>query len=423
MTIARPYRANVLFTALCSITLSISAGAQSATISFDALPRAKRDTVVPARKRVTPVTSATSVSAVRVARVDTVRITRVDTVKTAVTVPVVAATPAPQPVKAAPAKAAAPTFAPPSVTGLLQVMLTGGDSALRSTYRIRRAEVKVTSDLGAHAQAIIMVDVAKALSLSTSNAQTSVTQSSRVLQDAIISMAVWRLRLDAGQQRLPLGYEGSMSSSGLETVERALMESDKSRGGSFGDVRDLGVAARGSWRSLDYRAGLFNGSGETMNDVDKNVAKSAAGRLDWRVPFFDGLRIGASGVTSGPATVDKPTRDRVGADVRYVRGPALIQSEAMAGRDGATVRHGMYALAAVAVRPGLKVIARFDAWDPDARKESTPADVTERDYLAGLTWFPGGTRLKLQAALVHKTYSNAITPSVTAALTQLQASW
>lgn len=397
-----------------------------APLSFDALPRAKRaDSVrtAPAARRGASVKPQLRVDTVRVVqlRVDTVVVTR-----PAAPAPEASATPKATQVPSAPvapAAPAAPAFSPPVVSGLLQVQISGGDASLRSTYRVRRAEVKVVSDIGRRAQATLMIDVAKALSISTTGTQPAVTQSSRILQDAILSLPIGRVQLDAGQQRLPLGYEGSFSSSTLETVDRALMESDRARGGSFGDVRDLGVAARGKWRWLEYRAGVFNGSGETMNEVDKNAGKALVGQLGLRPSFVKGLRLGASGATSGQAAADKPIRDRYGVDVVYLRGRVLVQTEAMQGRDGTITREGMYAMAGFNVLKTVKLLTRFDAWDPDIRKEGLAADVTERDYLAGITWLPSKTRLKAQLAVVHKTYSSAITPSITQLLTQVQASW
>lgn len=113
----------------------------------------------------------------------------------------------------------------------------------------------------------------------------------------------------------------------------------------------------------------------------------------------------------------------MGAELLYARGRALVQAEAMHGQDGAVTRQGMYALGAFYVLPSLKLTTRFDAWDPDVQKDAAAADVTERDYLAGLTWIPVATRLKVQLAVVRKTYTRDITPAVTLALTQLQASW
>jgi len=319
---------------------------------------------------------------------------------------------------------AAPVFQSTSVAGLLQVQATGGDgSSQTSTYRIRRAELKLTSDLGHKAQGIVMVDVAKALSLSTSGTATTVNQNSRVLQDAFITMPLPHVTIDAGQQRVPLGLEGTTSAAGLEAIERALLESSKARGASFGDVRDLGVAVKGAFRRLDYKAGVFNGTGETMNDADKNVAKAFSALFGVKVPFVTGLRVGASGATSGSATADKPARDRVGVDVKYAHDWLTLQAEAMTGRDGSTTRRGLYALLGISPMMTVKLVARFDAWDPNAAQETSAADVTERDYLVGGTWVPAGTRLKLQVNAVRKTYTYAISPSATLLLTQLQASW
>ncbi|MGH7677991.1 MAG: porin [Gemmatimonadaceae bacterium] len=334
------------------------------------------------------------------------------------------ATPA-QPAPSAPATApAAVTFAPPQFTGLLQLWAFGGDASYRSTVRIRRAEVKLVSDLGRRARASVVFDVAKSLALSTGGAgQVSVSQSSRVLQDGFISMPVRRVQIDAGQQKIPLGAEGMQSSSALESAERALMFSDRARGGTFGDIRDLGLVVRQSASWGEFHAGVFNGSGENQNEVDRNVAKSVIGRAALKVPGVRGLQVGGSGATSGPATLDKPTRDRVGAEVLYRFSSLSLQVEGMRGQDGSVVRRGAYALAAYTITPRVRVHARADGWDPDAGSESTSAAVTERDYVVGATWMPAATRLKLQVVGVRKTYTRNLVPAATQAILNMQASW
>jgi len=441
------FATNIALAIVCLTLTAAAVLAQApAPITFDALPRAKRPvepSAAPSRPRTTapvrtgkkavsqeatPVVSVTPSVATLVAMIDSAeqrtagfaggdvqiaRVTGNDSARKAST----------QPAHDRPTTAA-PVFQSTSVAGLLQVQATGGDgSAQTSTYRIRRAELKLTSDLGRRAQGIVMVDVAKALSLSSSSTATTVNQSSRVLQDALITLPLPHVTVDAGQQRVPLGLEGTTSAAVLETIERALMESSKARGASFGDVRDLGVAVKGGLKRLDYKAGIFNGTGETMNDADKNVAKSFAALFGVKVPFVSGLRVGASGATSGEATADKPARDRVGVDVKYAHDWLTIQTEAMTGRDGSTTRRGMYALLGVAPIMTVKLVARFDAWDPNTTQETSAADVTERDYLVGGTWVPAATRLKLQAAVVRKTYTYSIIPGATLLLTQLQASW
>jgi len=341
------------------------------------------------------------------------------------------ARPAPQPVpQAAPqpavVKAAAPaavTFTPPLFTGLLQVWAFGGDYGYRSTVRIRRAEVKLVSDLGRRARATVVFDIAKSLALSASGTQVSVSQSSRALQDGFISLPLRRVQIDAGQQKVPLGYEGMLSSSALESAERPLMFSDRARGGTFGDIRDLGIVARSSLSWIEYHAGVFNGSGENQNEVDKNVGKSAIVRVALKPRLLRGLQFGASGATSGAATADKPTRDRVGAELIYRYHALLLQSEAMRGQDGTITRRGGYFLAAFGLNPRLRLHARADAWDPDASSESAAVAATERDYLSGVTWMPAATRLKLQFVAVRKTYTRNIVPAATQAIITMQASW
>ena len=409
-----------LLAATVLMAIASEAGAQaSAPINFDGLPRKQQPAKAPApaksdssaKQHKPPVAAAAPV-----VRIDTLYRTFVDTVRLIqlVDTATLRALRAP-----APAAVPAPSF---GVNGLSQVTFTGGD-ATRSTYRLRRIELKVTADLGDRAQAVLMVDAAKSLALSTSGAQTTVNQSSRMLQDAFVSIPVSRLTIDAGQERLPLGYEGSMGASGLETVERALMESEKARSASFGDVRDAGVSVKQTWSFVDYRVGLFNGSGETMNDVDKQVAKALVGAVAFHPGFLEGFRVGASGATSGSAAGDNPTRDRVGADVRFARGPVALQAEAMSGQDGATRRLGAYALATWAFHKQAKVVARVDSWDPDRAADNTAANVAEHDYLGGFTWLPAGTRLKLQLNVVRKTYVAGLVPSSTLVLSQLQASW
>ena len=55
--------------------------------------------------------------------------------------------------------------------------------------------------------------------------------------------------------------------------------------------------------------------------------------------------------------------------------------------------------------------------------ESTPASVTERDYIAGVSYFVAGRHAKLQFNYVRKTFQNDIVISFNQAVLRLQASW
>ncbi|MDB4907041.1 MAG: hypothetical protein JWO05_1825 [Gemmatimonadetes bacterium] len=444
--------------ALLVVLSSLGAAQATAPISFDALKTTSAsDSLrrIVARQRADAERLQRAASALRdslavarartisapAVRPETVLVTqmRVDTVKVAVpAAPAVVAAPAvaakpvaipevvkPQakPATITPAPAVAPLL--PTVSAMLQLWAIGGDAGYRNSYRVRRAEIKVVGDLGRKAKAIVMLDVAKALSLNTGAApvQPSVAQSSRVLQDALISVPFGTLQLDAGQQKLFLGLEGMTSSGSLETVERALMFSDRARGGSFGDVRDVGVALRGKWTLAEFQVGAFDGSGEAQNDVDKNVGKSLVARVAVRPSFVKGLQVGASGASAGAGSLDNPVRDRAGAELRFSTGRVLLVAEAMHGQDDITTRFGAYALASVGIAPTVKLQARLDSWDPDTHREAAAADVTQRDALVGASWLPAGTRLKLQLAAVHKTFTRNITKSRSQVLLNMQAAW
>jgi hypothetical protein len=273
-----------------------------------------------------------------------------------------------------------------------------------------------------------MFDLGKALSASsvttsTGSLQTTVSQGSRALQDAMISVqATPAIRIDAGQQKLPFGFEGSQSSGALETVERALFASDRARGGTFGDVHDLGVSLKGKWSAmLDYQVGTFNGSGESQNDVDGNSAKALVGRVALHPTTT--LQLGASGIYAGNSALDAPRRDRDGIDLRFRSNKVLIQAEAVAGHDAALSRRGMYLHAGYRVQPTLDLHVRFDAWDPDVAREADAASTTERDYMTGFTWTMPGTGLKAQSDLVRRTWSAGIVPDRWQLLMNLQTSW
>jgi hypothetical protein len=304
----------------------------------------------------------------------------------------------------------------------------GADAGYRNTYRVRRAEVRASGTVSPKVAWTLMLDLGKSLSVSTTTSssgstQASVAQSSRALQDATVMLQLHsRARLDVGQQKIPFGIEGFQSSGTLITVERALFASDRARGGSFGDMRDVGVSLRGKLGgALDYNVGVFNGSGESQNDVDANLAKSVVAHLAYRL--LPQLLIGASGVSAGRGAADAPLRDRLGTELRFQTAKLLVQAEAVTGRDGALTRRGMYAHAGYRVLPPLDLHVRFDAWDPDRAREADAASVTERDYLAGLTWNVPGTKVKAQADALRRTYSAALVPARSQLLLNLQTNW
>jgi phosphate-selective porin O/P len=278
-----------------------------------------------------------------------------------------------------------------------------------------------------------MIDPSKALALNntftTINGtpvlrDSSVTQSSRILQDAFITLSYFkRMNINVGQFKVPLSLEGLQSSGNLDT-ERALFASDRARGGTFGDIRDVGLMIYGPLnKQVDYQVGIFNGSGESQNDVDKNDQKALAGRLVARPAFVKGLQIGASGVWGDGERGDRPRRDRLGAESLYLNGPVTLKGEVMTGVDGPIHRRGYYGHFGYQFNPKFQAIFRVDTWDPDTSKESTATSVFERDYVAGFNYFIRERYFKLQFNYLRKTFPSGILLPRNVALINLQTWW
>jgi hypothetical protein len=324
---------------------------------------------------------------------------------------------------------------PMHIGGLLQLWFAGGDGGFQSTFRVRRAELKLGGDVSRRARWGITVDAARALT--TSNATTdvngvsvvtgtSVNQNSRILVDAFIGLSLpTRHELDVGQFKIPLGLEGGVQSpSVLETVERALYTSDRPRGGIYGDSRDVGVMLRApSGNTLEYMLGFFNGVGESQNDIDRNEAKAVVGRLVAKMPFLPQLALGGSGAVTTKSFPDSLIHQRAGAEGRFIAGPLLLKSEYMAGRDGQRRGAGWYAHIGYYVTPQVNVIGRLDVFDPDLSRETSLLDADERDWVAGFTYDVAALNVRFQMNYLRKTFSPLVAPSRNLLLTNLQAAW
>ncbi len=312
--------------------------------------------------------------------------------------------------------------------GLVQVWYAAADQGFNDTFRIRRTELYLSGDITKKARWQVMVDPSKSLALdvgTTSVSGTPVltsvapTQSTRELQNAFLTFDLAKkLQLNAGQFKLPLSLEGLQSSGKLDTVERALFLSDRARGGNYGDVRDIGLMILGAaGPQVDFQAGIFNGLAESQNELDRNNQKAFAGRLVGR-PVGD-LQLGLSGARGNGAL----RRDRLEAELQFVRGPLRLKSEFVTGHDGSLHRRGLYGHAGYRFWPKVETVFRVDGWDPDTDSEATQASVSELDYIAGVNVFLSRHNLKLQLEYLRKTFGSDALPSRNVLLLNTQTFW
>ncbi len=276
--------------------------------------------------------------------------------------------------------------------GLLQAWYLAGDGGVNDTFRIRRTEMKLSSQITPRVRWVLKIDPSKSMSINSGG----VNQASRMLQDAFITLQSSKnTSIDIGQYKVPLGLEGLQGSEALDTVERALFASDRTRGGSLGDVRDLGVTLRGPLSHFaNYQLGIFNGVGENQNDTDRNDRKAYAGRLFGHP--VSGLQLGISAARSDGSRTDMTRRDRWGSEALFKRGRLTLKTELMNGVDGDTHRRGYYGHVGYLLRPWLEPVFRFDVWDPDTAADNQPSNVVERDFVGGFNYFITENHLKLQ---------------------------
>src|SRR5262249_11084472 len=134
-------------------------------------------------------------------------------------------------------------------------------------------DLKFNGDVSPKLKWRVTFDAGKLLSLNTKSTEiadssalldAAVDQKSKLLQDAALTYIVNdNLNFDIGQQVIPMSLEGKMQSSQIETVERNLFTSERSRAVGLADVRDVGVSANGFvLNTIEYHAGVFNETGD-----------------------------------------------------------------------------------------------------------------------------------------------------------------
>lgn len=183
----------------------------------------------------------------------------------------------------------------------------------------------------------------------------------------------------AGQFKVPLSLENLTSSNKLEMIDRSMVvEALVARGKDIignQNGRDIGIQISGvalklnNLSFLDYRIGVFNGSGIMVGDT-ANEAKDFGGRLN--LTPVKGLSVAASyyngwgGAIKPDISGRSQERNRMGFEASYITSRFSLRGEYLSGLDGITNRQGWYAQAGYFVIPvKLQVVGRYDTFDPN----------------------------------------------------------
>jgi hypothetical protein len=187
----------------------------------------------------------------------------------------------------------------PASTGTSQL----GNTTGINTFRLRRAEIKLSGKFTPAWGFEVMFDPAKA-------PNTAAGQDGKILQDLAVSFfGLKGHEISIGQKKIFLTEEGVRSSAALDFAERSVVVRQIS------DRREIGLFWKADWSPLVTTwVSATTGTNANNND-DSNDTLNYVARLDLKP--VKGLLAGVSGAYSGGEGLAHLGRTRLGAHLRW----------------------------------------------------------------------------------------------------------
>lgn len=211
--------------------------------------------------------------------------------------------------------------------------------------------------------------------------------------------------ITAGQFKIPFSLENLASSNKLEMIDRSqVVEALVARGKDVignQNGRDIGIQVSGTILKIkdlplvEYRFGVFNGSGINISDT-ANEAKDIAGRLIFTplkgISFGGGLYNGWAKAINPDVAGKSQIRNRFGVELSYISTRFSLKGEYITGKDGKTSRAGWYVQSGYFIIPQkLQVLGKYDRYDPN----TSAIDNVSTNYVVGANYnFNSWSRLQ-----------------------------
>lgn len=253
------------------------------------------------------------------------------------------------------------------------------------TFRLRRAEIKLSGEITPIVPWAIMIDPAQVReddtttsNINGTNYITSVGRKS-VLQDFFITLKPCPYSsFDIGQYKVPFGMEGLESSAKLDLIERSTMASVL----KWADYRDVGVTCKGDFDlggvKIQPAAGVYNGEGQ--NKLDANNPMAFVERLV--VKPIEQLHLGAARY-DGDVGSAKTANRRTGLEAKVKMDPVQVYGEYATGKSGGKEKDQFYVTATCMLGKSFQLAARYDRYDPNTDASDDAAD----EKTIGLNYF------------------------------------
>jgi phosphate-selective porin OprO and OprP len=212
--------------------------------------------------------------------------------------------------------------------------------------------------------------------------------------------------ITAGQFKVPFSMENLASSNKLEMIDRSqAVEALVARGKDVignQNGRDIGIQAGGGFFTrngsplIEYRLGIFNGSGINVSDT-ANDAKDIAGRLIFNpvkgLSFGGAYYYGYDKAIKPDVSGRSQVRNRLGFEASYILPRFSLRGEFISAEDGKTDRSGWYLQAGYfVIARKLQLLAKYDTYDPNTKTDN---NVSVNYVLGGNYNFNNWSRIQI----------------------------
>ncbi|MEI7475616.1 MAG: hypothetical protein WCK67_12645 [bacterium] len=209
-----------------------------------------------------------------------------------------------------------------------------------------------------------------------------------------------------GQTRTPIGYEGTLSPTSLNTPDRSQIARN------FSDTRDFGIKAVGNYKLLDYYLGAYNGNGNNRNDThnsDLAYGYWVVGKPLAYMPKLGVFEIGGgmfsgkySQFTNNVFTKDiYQTTKGLYTSYEFKRNKITSEWSDKKGYSNVVGRKatGWYIEDALFLNKKRthQVVLKYDTFDPN----KNVSDDRSTEYTLGYNYYMKAQNLKLQLDYVH----------------------
>lgn len=269
-------------------------------------------------------------------------------------------------------------------------------------FSIPYSEFKISGKMAPHVNYVAQMLPNRTWASTVGNSTATNTSTSNtiggLLGDAYVSTDVIPHHVVyLGQSRVPIGIEGTLATSVVDTIDRSQISRN------FSNFRDTGVKIAGTWGFIDYTAGTFNGAGENYKDASNNMGiggwtvvkplykLSQYGKLEMGTGYYRQQ----NGNTTNTILSSRFETQTWGANLGYKYKKFGLKSE-WAMRRGYSAQNqiarGMFAETTYDLTPKVQLLAKYDIFDPNQRIQKNDL----REYTLGTNYFFAGNNIKLQ---------------------------